>query len=105
MQAQGIIRYKWRWIAALAAIALLIWARALVWQAVGQLFLGMLVAMAALPIMKWLEKRVSSGLAASLAMTSLSVALIALLMMTSSTSTSTATATLRPRRRAGWKTA
>ena len=81
MQAQGIIRYKWRWIAALAAIALLIWARALVWQAVGQLFLGMLVAMAALPIMKWLEKRVSSGLAASLAMTSLSVALIALLMM------------------------
>lgn len=81
MQAQSIARFKWRWVAAAAAVALLIWARALVWQAVGQLFLGMLAALAALPIMKRLEKHVSSGLAASLAMTSLSIGLIALLLM------------------------
>lgn len=61
--------------------AVLIWARTLLWQAVTQLFFGMLVAMAALPIMKRLEKRLSPGLAASLSMMSLTVGLLASVLL------------------------
>ena len=57
---------------AAAALGVIYWARELIWQAAIQLFLGMLVALAALPVMKRLEKRLSPGLAASLSMTGLS---------------------------------
>ncbi len=78
---QSAAKLRWQIVAALMAIAVLIWARALLWQAVTQLFFGMLVALAALPAMRFLEKRMSAGLAASLAMLSLSGTLIAALLL------------------------
>ena len=66
---------------ALLVLAVAIWARALLWNVVLQLFLGMLVALAALPIMKRLEKRLSLSLAASLSMTTLTIGLIGLLVL------------------------
>lgn len=74
-------RIRWRWVGAALLAALLIWTRTLLWQAVLQLFFGMLVAMAALPVMKRLEKKLPAALAASLSMMSLSVALIASLLL------------------------
>lgn len=83
MQAkQGFrVRPAWKIGLALTALAAVIWARELLWQAVVQLFFGMLVALAALPIMKLMEKKLSSGVAASLSMMSLSLALIAALLL------------------------
>ena len=52
-----------------------------IWQAVVQLFFGMLVALAALPVMKRLEKRFSPGASATLSITSLSALLIASLLL------------------------
>lgn len=72
---------RWRALAAAAAIAAAIWARALLWQAIVQLFFGMLVALAALPVMRRLEKRFSAGVAASLSMMSLSATLIASILL------------------------
>ena len=70
MQGGGMMLRKWRWRLAgwLACAAVLIWARALVWQAAVQLFLGWLVALCALPVMKRLERRLSPGFAASLSL-------------------------------------
>lgn len=74
-------RLRWQIVAAVAAAAVLIWARELLWQAILQLFFGLLVAMAALPVMRLLEKKLSPGLAASLAMMSLSLSLILSLLL------------------------
>lgn len=83
MQHRSVSVPKWRLLTAAALIALVVWARALLWQAAIQLFFGMLVALAALPVMKRLEKRLSAGMAASLSMMSLSAALIASLLLLS----------------------
>ena len=55
MQQKGAryVRVRTLWLA--AALAAAFWARDLIWQAVVQLFFGMLVALAALPVMKRLE--------------------------------------------------
>ena len=66
---------------ALICLAAAIWARALLWSVLTQLFAGMLVALAALPMMRLAEKRLSPSLSASVAMTSLSVGLIAALVL------------------------
>lgn len=70
---------RWGWI--VPAAALLVWQRQLVWQAAVQLFLGMLVALAALPMMRLVEKKLSPDLAASAAMASLSLGLIGLVAL------------------------
>lgn len=71
-----------RWLLAgtLAAAAVLWWGRTLVWLAAKQLFLGMLAALAALPVMKRLEKRFLSGTAAALSIAALNAALVAALI-------------------------
>ena len=71
-------RTKRWWIAALALVGALVlaWAWELVWQAVTQLFFGLLVALAALPLARRLETRFKPGLAASLAVTSLSASAV-----------------------------
>ena len=53
----SLLRVRFLWIG--AALAAAFWARELIWQAATQLFFGMLVALAALPVMKRLEKRFS----------------------------------------------
>lgn len=73
---------EWRRVVWLVpALALVVWQWSLVWQALVQLFLGMLVALAALPIMRWLEKKLPAGISASLAMAALSIGLIVLLLL------------------------
>ncbi len=81
MQQKGAryVRVRALWLA--AALAAAFWARDLIWQAVVQLFFGMLVALAALPVMKRLEKRFSPGASATLSITSLSALLIASLLL------------------------
>jgi len=55
-----------------AAAAVLLWkGRALVWLAARHLFLGWITALAALPVMKRLEKRMSEGAAAALSIAAL----------------------------------
>ena len=73
-KSAAVSRTRAAWIAAALALAYL--ARALIWQAAVQLFFGMLVALAALPVMRRLEKRLSAGMAATLAMASLTAALL-----------------------------
>ena len=81
MQQKGAryVRVRALWLA--AALAAAFWARDLIWQAVVQLFFGMLVALAALPVMKRLEKRFSPAASATLSITSLSALLIASLLL------------------------
>lgn len=55
---------------------MLLWGWRWIGQALGQLFLGLMVALAALPIMRLLEKRMKPALAATLSMLSLSLMLI-----------------------------
>ena len=81
MQQKGVrwVGTQALWLA--AALAAAFWARNLIWQAAVQLFFGMLVALAALPIMKRLEKRFSPATAATLSMASLSALLLASLLL------------------------
>ncbi len=67
-----------RWIVILIGVGIIaVWfLRHLLWQAVVQLFLGIIVAWLALPVMKLLEKKLSAGIAATLSMLSLSVILL-----------------------------
>lgn len=67
------------WLA--AAVLLAFWARGLVWQAAKQLFLGMLIALAALPLAKWLEKKLSGGTSAALALAGLGAGAFAVLFL------------------------
>lgn len=65
-----------------AGLALAWWARSILWQALLQMFFGMLFAALALPVMRRLERRLSPSLAASLSMVSLgAMALGALLLV------------------------
>ncbi len=81
MQSVGERREWQRTLGWLAAAAVLFWARKLIWQAAVLLFLGMLLSLLALPVMKRLEKRLSSGAAASLSMACVGAALIGLVLM------------------------
>jgi len=75
-------RFRVKQLAIVAISALLVWfARRLVWQAAVQLFCGLLVALTALPMMKLYERKLSPGLAASLAVTTLSALGILLLLV------------------------
>lgn len=81
MQQKGerYVHVRVLWLAAVLAVAF--WARDLIWQAVVQLFFGMLVALATLPVMKRLEKRFSPATAATLSMASLSALLLVSLLL------------------------
>ncbi|MEG0047924.1 MAG: AI-2E family transporter [Clostridia bacterium] len=83
MQAKqrSLFKVRWQFVAGIAVAAIVIYARHFLWQAVIQLFIAMLLAMAALPMMKLLEKKLSTGLSASLAMMSLSLTLAAALLL------------------------
>lgn len=81
MQHAQIKNRRWLLAAGAAAALLLWWGRALVWLAAKQLFLGMLTALAALPVMKRLEKRFSPGTAAALSIAALNVVLAAALFL------------------------
>ncbi len=80
---RGALTQKRIWQAALIAglVLLLVWARALLWQAVLQLFFGLLVALLAMPVMRRLERRLSSGVAASLAMLAVGAAFFGALLL------------------------
>lgn len=78
---ESVVRRHRHTAVVLGIAAILFWARAFVVQVITQLFFGMLVALAALPIMKRLERRFSVGVAATLSMMSLSVMLIASLLL------------------------
>ena len=76
----SLLRVRFLWIG--AALAAALWAGEVSWQAATQLLFGMLVALAALPVMKRLEKRFSPATAATLSMTSLSaLALTSVLLL------------------------
>ncbi len=62
-------------------VLLVVWTRALLWQAMLQLFFGMLVAMLALPLMRRLEKNLPAGLSASLAMMAVGAMLLGSLVL------------------------
>ena len=65
-----------------AALGVLVWkTRALVWLAARHLFLGWLAAMAALPVMKKVEKHMSAGLAAALSVLALNAVWAAVLFL------------------------
>lgn len=83
MHSGGRVLRKWHWrlISWIGCAAVLIWARTLVWQAAVQLFLGWLVALCALPVMKRLEKRLSCGLAAGLSLAALGMFSLGILML------------------------
>lgn len=78
MQRETVLQSRKRWtIAGLTAgAAAVIWLRSLLWQAVILLFLGMATALAALPLMRRLEKKLSCGMAATLSLTGLGAALL-----------------------------
>ena len=78
---QSLSKWRWQYTAGLLLAALLVWQRALAWRAVQQLFFGMLLALAVLPLMKRLERRMKAGLAATISMSALSAALILALLL------------------------
>lgn len=69
-RTRGILTQKrlWQIGLTLCLVFVVVWARALLWQAILQLFFGMLVALLAMPFMRRLEKHFSTAVAASLAM-------------------------------------
>lgn len=58
----------WRLTIAFLTAGLLWWSRTWLWQTIGQLFWGMMLALAALPLTRLLERRMRSGLAAAMAL-------------------------------------
>ncbi len=79
-----LLRTKKRWwllAAGAAAAAGVWWGRALIWLAAKLLFLGAVTALAALPVMKRLEKRLPAGLSAALAIAALNAVLAAALFL------------------------
>lgn len=74
-------RKTWLVLCAAAAVVLVWKGRALVWLAARHLFLGWITALAALPLMKRLEKRMSAGAAAALSMTALNAVWAAALFL------------------------
>lgn len=79
----GHIRWQNAWwlTAFFAAAGLLWWSRTWLWQALGQLFGGMILALAALPLTKRLERRAGLGLAAGIALGTLLAALAGMLVL------------------------
>ena len=79
MQAQRRLRlygkYWKRWACGILSGALILWQWTLFSSMIRQLFLGLLVMLAALPLMRRLERRLPSSWAATLAMTGLSAGL------------------------------
>lgn len=75
VQAQRRLRlhgkYWKRWTCGILSGALILWQRTLFSSMIRQLFLGLLVMLAALPLMRRLERRLPSSWAATLAMTGL----------------------------------
>ena len=60
----SLLRVRFLWIG--AALAAAFWARELIWQAATQLFFGMLVALAALPVIGFyavFQKQILKGIA------------------------------------------
>lgn len=82
MQAKKTIAAeKWKslfWLVPLGG--LLLWQRALIWRILSQLFLGILVAFAAWPIARTLERKLKRGLSAALALFGL-IGLFAILFL------------------------
>lgn len=78
MQRERVLQNRTRWkiAGAAAGVALVIWLRSLLWQAAVLLFLGMVTALAALPLMKRLEKKFSPGASAALSLAVLSAGLL-----------------------------
>ncbi len=74
-------RRAWRLAACAAGLALLWWARAVLWKALVQLFFGMLFAAAALPLMRRLEKRLPPSLSASAALIAVGTALVGAVLL------------------------
>lgn len=74
-------RKTWLVLCAAAAVVLVWKGRALVWLAARHLFLGWITALAALPLMKRLEKRMSTGAAAALSMAALNAVWAAALFL------------------------
>ena len=70
---------RWLWIA--TAALLVFYARHLLWHTLIQLFSGLLVALAALPLMRVLEKKCTSGVAASLSITGLGIGMSAFFLL------------------------
>lgn len=68
-----IARAARRWVLIAGAGLIILWGWRWIGQGLGQLFLGLMVALAALPIMRLLEKRMKPALAATLSMFSLSL--------------------------------
>lgn len=81
MQHTESITHRWRAVFWMLLAIVLFWARAWLWQAATQLFAGMVVALAALPLMKRLERRLSPGAAASLALLGMGVGMTAALLL------------------------
>ncbi len=71
----------WQYGLCLALILLAVWARALLWQAILQIFFGIMVALLAMPVMRRLEKRFSPGLSASLSMLVISIGVLGALVL------------------------
>lgn len=72
MQQTGKRTVRWqKWAIAFAGLAVLFLARKLLWQSAVMLFWGMVMALAALPLMKRLEKKLSISAAAALSMAAL----------------------------------
>lgn len=77
---------RWRrdalwWLLLMAAALLLVWGRRLILLAVAQLASGALVALAALPLMKLLEKKLKPSLAAAVSLAGLGAGLVAALLL------------------------
>ncbi|MBE5793780.1 MAG: AI-2E family transporter [Clostridiales bacterium] len=70
-----------KWLVIFAAVLLMILARRLIWQTVFLLFSGMMVALIALPLMHFLEKKMAPGLAASLSLIGLAVGVMLLTLL------------------------
>ena len=82
MQAQRKLRLHWkRWAWCIPLGVLVLWQWTLFFNMIRQLFLGLLVMLAALPLMCRLEKRLSSNWAATLAMAGLSAGLLLFLLV------------------------
>lgn len=75
------ILHRWRAVGWVMAAIAVFWARMWLWQAVTQLFAGVVVALAALPLMKKLERWVSPGAAASLALLGMGAGLATALLV------------------------
>ena len=71
----------WRLTIAFLTAGLLWWSRTWLWQAIGQLFWGMMLALAALPLTRLLERRIRPGLSAAIALVTMLAAFSGLMVL------------------------